>query len=79
MDTTIAAVFRLVDEILKSFGHHDDVRAKMNAAEVITTGMVAMLYFHGNFERSRMFLKEMGYIPEMLSKSRFNRRLHRER
>jgi len=49
----------------------------MTYAEVMTTEIVAMLYFGGNFERSRIFLKEMGYIPKMLSKSRFNRRLHK--
>jgi len=32
--------------------------------------------FDGNQEKSRRFLKEHGYIPTMLSKSRFNRRWH---
>lgn len=34
-------------------------------------------FFQGNQERSRLFLKNFKYIPDMLSKSRFNRRLHR--
>lgn len=32
--------------------------------------------FDGNQERSRCFLKEHGYIKQMLSKGCFNRRLH---
>ena len=77
MDTLIVAVFAICEDIMRAMRHKDDVRSQMNDAEVMTTAVVAMMYFSGNFERSRIFLKEMGYIPKMLSKSRFNRRLHR--
>jgi len=77
MDTTIIAVFAICDDILRALSHKEDCRAQMTDAEVMTTAIIAMLYFGGNCERSRIFLKEMGYIPKMLSKSRFNRRLHR--
>lgn len=76
MDTIIVAVFAICDDILRAMRHQDDVRSQMSNAEVMTTAIVAMLYFSGNFEKSRIFLKEMGYIPSMLSKSRFNRRVH---
>ena len=49
----------------------------MSDAEVMTTAIIAMLYFRGNFEAARRFLRDQGYIPNTLSKSRFNRRLHR--
>ena len=40
--------------------------------------LVSARYFGGNFERGRSVLKLGGYIPELLSRSRFNRRrLHR--
>lgn len=77
MDTTIVAVYVICADILISLRHRDDCRAKMTDAEVMTTALVAMLYFSGNFEKSRVFMRDMGYIPNMLSKSRFNRRLHR--
>ena len=35
--------------------------------------LVAATFFVGNQELSRRFLKEHGYIPAMLSKSRLNR------
>ncbi|WP_372368807.1 hypothetical protein [Candidatus Uabimicrobium sp. HlEnr_7] len=41
----------------------------------MTTALVSMLYFSGNFEKGRNFLAEHGYIKKMLSKSRFNRRI----
>jgi len=49
----------------------------MSDAEVMTTAITAMLYFRGNFETARCFLRDQGYIPNTLSKSCFNRRLHR--
>jgi hypothetical protein len=48
----------------------------MSDAEVITTALTAILFFGGNFERSRKILKELNLIPRMLSKSQLNRRIH---
>ena len=47
----------------------------MSDAEVMSTAIVAALYFGGNLERARGLLAQPTYIPRMLSKSRFNRRL----
>lgn len=63
--------------MLKALHHPQDPQCKMNDAEVMTTAIEAMLYFKGNFCLARRFLYEYGYIPNMLSKSQFNRRLHR--
>ena len=43
----------------------------------MTTAIVAALFFGGNFTTACDFLKTHKYILNMLSKSRFNRRLHR--
>ena len=43
----------------------------------MTTALTAAAFFSGDHERSRCFLEEYGYIPDMLSKSQFSRRLHR--
>jgi hypothetical protein len=48
----------------------------MTDAEIMTTALVAALYFRGHLESARVMLKTYGYIPSMLSKSRFSRRLH---
>jgi hypothetical protein len=47
------------------------------AAEVVTTALVAMLFFRGNFEAARALLCAPWYMLHMLSRSRLNRRLHR--
>jgi hypothetical protein len=49
----------------------------MNDAEIMTTALIASLFFRGHHESARAMLKEYGYIPHMLSKSRFSRSLHR--
>jgi Transposase DDE domain len=77
MDTQIIAVFSLCDDMLKALHHAEDTQCQMSDAEVMTTAIVAMLFLRGNFESARQLLRDQGYIPNMLSKSRFNRRLHR--
>jgi Transposase DDE domain len=77
MDTQIVVVFCLCDDMLKALHHRDDEQCQMTDAEVMTTAIVAMLYFKGNFRLASQYLCEHRYIPNMLSRSRFNRRLHR--
>lgn len=76
MDTQIIVVFCLCDDMLKSLHHREDGQRQMSDAEVMTTAIVAMLYFKGNFALASCYMYEQGYIPNMLSRSRFNRRLH---
>lgn len=75
-DCTLA-IYCFIDDLLKSFDHQQDPRAAVTDSEVITVALVAMLYFGGNFEKSRLVLKELGLVRRMLSRSRLNRRLHR--
>ncbi len=77
MDTQIVVVYCVCDEMLKALPHYEDAQRQMTDAEVMTTAIVAMLYFKGNFRLASQFLCEHRYIPNMLSRSRFNRRLHK--
>jgi hypothetical protein len=79
MDEQIVAIYCLFDDLLRSLGHREDPQVRMNDAEVMTTSLVAVLYYGGNFRRACTFMEEYGYVPHMLSRSRFNRRLHRIR
>lgn len=76
MDDKIIAIFVLVSDLLRAMGHQDDPQRRMTDAEVITTALVVMLFHHGNFELARSLLNAPHYMPGMLSRSRFNRRLH---
>ncbi len=76
MDDTITTTYYLCDEFLKAIGHRDDRQVRLSTAEVMSTALVACAFFGGNIEATRAFLEEYGYIKKMISKSRFNRRLH---
>jgi hypothetical protein len=76
MDTQIVAVYCLCDDMLKALHHKNDPQCQMTDAEVMTTAIIAALYFGGNLEKARKMLQAEGYIPNMLGKSRFNRRWH---
>jgi hypothetical protein len=70
------ALYCITADLLKATGHKDDCRCRLTDAEVITTALIAALYFGGNIERSRSFMRSTGLMPRMLSKSRLTRRLH---
>ena len=76
MDEKIVTVYCLCDDLLKALGLREDPQRQMCTAEVMTTAIVAAMFFGGNFEKARTMLLEQGYIPGMLSKGRFNVRLH---
>lgn len=76
MQERILTMYCLYDEFLTATGWVDLPGTVMSTAEVMTTALVAADVFGGCFERRRAFLATQGYIPQMLSKSRFNRRLH---
>lgn len=73
----IIALYCIVDDMLKGMRHYEDARVKVSDSEVITTAFIAVLYFGGHLDNGRHFMKLKGYVPGMLGKSRFCRRLHR--
>ena len=77
MIEAITVTYCVCDDLLKAAGHRDDPQCRVTAAEVCTIAITAAREFGGNFEKARVFLSEHGYIPEMISKSRLNRRIHK--
>jgi len=73
----ILAIYCICDDFVKASCIYQDPQQLMNDAEVMTTAITAALFFSGNFEKSRQFLHTPTLIPNMLSRSRLNRRLHR--
>jgi hypothetical protein len=77
MDTEIIIIYCICDDYLKSIHHRENPQCLMSDGEVMTTALVAALYFGGNFAMARRVLDKPEYITSMLSKSRYSRRLHR--
>ena len=76
MDDKIIATFCLCDDLLKAIHHQEDRPYQMNDAEIMATAFVTSLFFRGHHESARAMLKQHSYIPHMLRKSRFSRRLN---
>ena len=76
MPLQIITIYDLCAAFLEIYGHRADKQTRLTTAEVMTAVQVSVGFFHGNQSQGCTFLKEQGSIPQMLSKSRFNRRLH---
>ena len=76
METEITVFYTVCDNMLKTMNFRDDCQARMNTAEVMTVVLTAARFFCGSIRTSAVFLSEHGYIPDMLSESRLNRRIH---
>jgi hypothetical protein len=73
----IISIFCLIDDILQGIDHKDDVRRRVSDSEIILTAIVSSTSFYGNHSSAIRFMKQYGFIPDMLDTSRFNRRLHK--
>ena len=67
-------LYCIIDDLLKAKGHREDARRRMSDAEVLTTALVSAQFFGSNMEHARRFMRSTGLIPQMLSRSRLNRR-----
>jgi hypothetical protein len=76
MDDTITTIYCLCDDFLKAMHRFDDPQVRLSNAEVMTVPLVAATFFGANIDKTCRFLHEYGYMPKMISKGRFNHRLH---
>jgi hypothetical protein len=74
MDDHILAISCVGHDFLKALHHREDRQQTMTDAEVLTTALVAMRFFGGNFEQARALLGTSRYRPTMRSRRRLNRR-----
>ena len=56
MDDKILAIFSICSDFLMSIRHYEDPQTMMSDAEVMTTAIVAVLFFCGNYESARDML-----------------------
>ena len=77
MELEIITIYVICCEFLQAMGHQEDEQCRMSDAEVMATAIVAMLNFGGNYAKARKWLNKRQYMPTMLGKSRFSRRLNR--
>jgi hypothetical protein len=77
IDDTIITIYCLCEDFLKAINRFDDdPQVRLTTAEVMTVPLVAATFFGANIDKTCRFLHEYGYMPKMISKGRFNHRLH---
>ncbi|BAZ69839.1 MAG: hypothetical protein KME28_19730 [Pelatocladus maniniholoensis HA4357-MV3] len=64
------AIYAIIDDLLKAIAHQEDCRIQMSDAEIITTAIIAAMFFDGNHTRACSYMKDHKLIPTMLEKSR---------
>jgi hypothetical protein len=75
MDLKIIFIYCLCDDVLKLLSVKDNPQCRMRNAEIMTVGVVSALFYGGNIQASRQFLKLCKFLPNILSHSRLHRRL----
>jgi hypothetical protein len=76
IDKTVS-MYVFFDDILKSINHKEPDSRKTTDSEIITVVLIAAQYFGGNMEKAIGFVRSTGLMPQILGKSRFNRRMHK--
>ena len=77
MDTAIIGMYCLVDDWLRARRHRESAQRRLIDAEIITIALTAARFFDGNFQAAQRMLLEQRYLRAGLSRSQYNRRLHR--
>ena len=77
MDDQIVAIYTLCSDLLIGLHHYEDPQCQVSDAEVMTIALVAAIYFKGNYAAAHLLLKDRRYMPKVLSKGQFSRRVHR--
>lgn len=76
-DSTIIAIYIIIDALCENLLRRPAQKQKLTDAEVITIAICSAIFFNSNHDKALVWLRIAGYFPEMLSLSRFNRRIHR--
>lgn len=69
------AIYELIARILQTIDYQEDKQRRVKDVWIFTTLFIGAKFFSGNLERARDYILTH-HCPEMLSKSRFNRRMH---
>ena len=77
MDTAIAGMYCLFDDWLQARRHQERTQRTLADAEIITIALTAARFLGGNFRAAQTMLIEQRYLTDGLSRSQYNRRLHR--
>lgn len=70
------AIYITFSDVLAGMNHKEDPQRRIDDATIMTTLVVACRYFGGNIEKALCYMRSH-HCSGMLSKSQYNRRMHR--
>ena len=73
----VIGIYCLIDDILKGVGHREHGERRVSDSEIVSTAIIAALYFKGNQSHAINYMRSHSMIPAMIGKSGFNKRLHK--
>jgi len=76
-ETIITTIYVIIDTLCQKTLPVPSQKQKLNDAQVVTIAICSALFFNNNHDKALTWLHAAGYFPQMLSLSRFNRRIHR--
>ena len=76
MSEQAIAIYCFIDDFFLTIGRKSDFQCKTKDAEVLTTALMAALYFYGNQQAAMNYMKQHHKFC-VIDKSGFNRRLHK--
>lgn len=74
MCQSTTAIYCFLDDLLKAINHQEDAREQINDAQVLTTALIAMLDFGGNYQKALHKIEDARIFSRSLSRSCFSRR-----
>ncbi len=77
MEEQIIMIFCFCDDYFKSKEINDWHNVKLATSEVMLTYVIAMRFFYGSLATARNFFHEHKYIPNAMSPSGLNKRIHK--
>ncbi len=63
MNDRIITIYCFCDDCVKALHQRNDPQRIMTDAEVLTTALVAAVFFRGNLEAARTYLRHAHWIP----------------
>ncbi len=72
----VIAIYCVFDDLLKEMNHKEHTRRKFSDSQVLTTAVIAALYFRGNQTMAISYMKSHIFTA-VINKSGFTKRLHK--
>ena len=69
MNEQAIAIFCICDEVIKSYGFHENLTCKMTTAEVMAFAIISGLHYRADYRTTRLVVSQLQYFENIESQS----------